>query len=99
MTSKHSRPGRLIALSLFAVGLLSGHALPARASQEATAAPIVAGDSCGQDLALAGTGALAGLGDPERPFIISCEAALAGCMNGGGDSDACWNAYWRCISQ
>jgi hypothetical protein len=33
-----------------------------------------------------------------RP-IGNCEAALAACMNGGGDSDACWNAYWRCISR
>jgi hypothetical protein len=33
---------------------------------------------------------------PNRPR--SCEAILAACMNNGGDSDACWNAYWRCIS-
>jgi hypothetical protein len=84
-----SRPGRWIALSLFAVGLVSGHALPARASQAAAAAPVPAGAVCRQEPA---TG-------PESPFIISCEAALAACMNGGGDSDTCWNAYWRCISQ
>jgi len=33
-----------------------------------------------------------------RP-IGSCEAALAACMNRGGDSDTCWNAYWACISR
>jgi hypothetical protein len=33
-----------------------------------------------------------------RP-IGRCEAALAACMNSGGDTDACWNAYWRCISR
>jgi len=37
--------------------------------------------------------------EPALQIIGTCEAELAGCMNGGGDSDACWNAYWRCISQ
>jgi len=27
-----------------------------------------------------------------------CESTLASCMNKGGDTDTCWNAYWRCIS-
>jgi hypothetical protein len=36
---------------------------------------------------------------PEVAMIGQCEAALAGCMNGGGDTDRCWNAYWRCISR
>ena len=84
-----SRSGRWIALSLLAAGLLSGHALPARASQVSPAAPIVAGDSCRQELAA---------GPQMRP-IGNCEAALAACMNSGGDSDTCWNAYWRCISR
>ena len=36
---------------------------------------------------------------PSASMIGRCEAALAACMNAGGDTDRCWNAYWRCISR
>ncbi|HEX6738982.1 MAG TPA: hypothetical protein VF310_11955 [Vicinamibacteria bacterium] len=36
---------------------------------------------------------------PQMRPIGDCEGRLAACMNGGGDTDTCWNAYWRCISR
>ena len=42
---------------------------------------------------------LAGSDGPSPSRPRSCEQRLADCMNAGGDSNACWNAYWRCSSR
>ena len=36
------------------------------------------------------------VGTAASELRANCEGALASCMNHGGGTDACWNAYWRC---
>jgi hypothetical protein len=83
--------GRSIRLAIVSIGLLSTHAL----------VPVNADP--GLDAGLAASAGLTGRcevsASAERRPIGSCEKTLADCLNGGGDSTACWNAYWRCTSR
>ena len=76
-------------LAAVAAGLLFTHALvPVQAD------PLAAAEHDG----LAGASAMCEVAAPVslRPSLGACERALAACMNAGGNSDTCWNAYWRC---
>ena len=91
-------PGRAIRLAIVTLGLVATHALVPVNADQATGASVNAG--------LEQSAALTTLCDVSpagamRPGggLGACEAALAACMNAGGDSDTCWNAYWRCISR
>jgi hypothetical protein len=75
-------------LAAVAAGLLFTHALAPVQADPVTATerdvPSVSGGLC--EVADASL----------RPSLGACEKALAACLNRGGDSEACWNAYWRC---
>jgi hypothetical protein len=95
-------------LTLVSAGLVSAHALPpvkavSAPSAQAGMNPVLPSECHGSYAAEPLPGAaLSSSASPATGTILAarknCEAALAACMNNGGNSDACWNAYWRCIS-
>jgi hypothetical protein len=88
-------PGRAIRLAIVTLGLVVTHALVPVNADQGTGASVLE-----QSAALT-TRCDVSPAETMRPGggLGPCEAALAACMNGGGSSDACWNAYWRCISK